>query len=92
MFLDAATILHGQRLDSVHAVWAAWHGPDARAFYEDLVRRSLVATDARGRLVVHDVLVVLGRGIILQETPGFETHFGSRVWTAGGKVVGCEQV
>jgi hypothetical protein len=92
MFLDVATILHGQPLGRVMAVWRAWHGPAARTFYDDLVRRSLLGADARGRLVMHDVLVVLGRGFVLQRTPGFEEHFGSRLWTEGGRVVGCAQV
>jgi hypothetical protein len=92
MFLDVATILRGQRIDTVRAVWAAWHGPAAPNYYDDLVRRCLVETDSRGRLVVHDVLTVLGRGIILHKHPKFKEHFGSRLWTEGYNVVGSEQV
>jgi hypothetical protein len=43
-------------------------------------------------LLMHDVLVVLGRGVVLSETPWLEGHWGSRVWVEGGKVVGRQQV
>jgi hypothetical protein len=100
MFLDAATIMRGWRLQRAIAVWTAWHGPAAAAFFKELTRRCLLGVvaqkDVHGKqedvLVVHDVLVVLGRGVVLSETPGLERHWGSRVWVEGGKVVGRQQV
>jgi hypothetical protein len=92
MFLDVATILRGQPLELVMAVWTAWHGKAAVTFYKDLVRRSLLGADANGMLVMHDVLVALGRGVILQQKPGLAVHFGSRLWVQDGEVVGAEQV
>jgi hypothetical protein len=92
MFLDVATILRGERLEEVRAVWKAWHGDAAATYHADLVRRSLLGTDENGRLVMHDVLVALGRGIILQRKGGLEEHFGSRVWVQDGTVVGLKQV
>jgi hypothetical protein len=92
MFLDVATILRGQPVDVVMAVWTAWHSPAAVTFYKNLVRRNLVDADEEGKLVIHDVLVALGRGIILHSKPGLEEHFGSRLWLQDGKVVGAEQV
>jgi hypothetical protein len=92
MFLDVATILRGERMEEVRAVWKAWHGDAAATYYTDLVRRSLLGADSNGRLVMHDVLVALGRGIILQRKGGLEEHFGSRVWVQDGTVVGLEQV
>jgi hypothetical protein len=92
MFLDVATILRGQPQDRVLAVWEAWHGPAALARFADLRRRCLLGVDEEGRLVMHDVLVLLGRGIILQSRPGLEEHFGSRLWMEGREVVGKMQV
>jgi hypothetical protein len=92
MFLDAATILRGWGLERAMAVWTAWHGPAAAAFFKELTRRCLLGVDARGRLVVHDVLVVLGQGVVLSETPGLEGHWGSRVWMEDWNVVGRQQV
>jgi hypothetical protein len=100
MFLDAATIMRGWSLVATKYaplrgamdVWTAWHGPAAAAFFKELTRRCLLGVDASGRLVVHDVLVVLGRGVVLSETPRLEGHWGSRLWEEGGKVVGRQQV
>jgi hypothetical protein len=92
MFLDAATILCGRPLEEAMAVWTAWHGPAAATFFKELTRRCLLGVDARGELAMHDVLVVLARGVVLSETPGLEGHFGSRVWVEGGRVVGRHQV
>jgi hypothetical protein len=93
MFLDAATILRGKPLEeTAMVVWTAWHGPAAAAFFKELTRRCLLGVDAKGRMVMHDVLVVLGQGVALKETPGFEVHWGSRVWVEGGKLVGRQQV
>jgi hypothetical protein len=92
MFLDVATILRGQRMAEVMAVWAAWHTAAAATYYMDLVRRSLLRTDDKGRVAIHDVLVALGRGVILQRTTGLAEHFGSRVWVQDGEVMGLEQV
>jgi hypothetical protein len=92
MFLDVATILRGRPLDLVMAVWTAWHGPAARTYYDDLIRRCLLGADPQGRLVMHDVLVALGRGFILHKKGALEGHFGTRVWVDGGKAVGCEEV
>jgi hypothetical protein len=92
MFLDAATILRGQPLEQVMAVWKACHGAGAPTFFTDLDRRSLLRVDKEGRLVMHGMLAALGRGIILRETRGFEEHYGSRVWVEDGRVVGCDQV
>jgi hypothetical protein len=85
MFLDAATIMRGWHLEApdyhpwrgAMAVWTAWHGPAAAAFFKELTRRCLLGVDAEGELVVHDVLVVLGRGLVLSETPGLERHWGA---------------
>jgi hypothetical protein len=92
MFLDVATILRGERMQEVRAVWKAWHGDAAATYHADLVRRSLLGTDEKGRLVTHDVLVALGRGIILQSKGGLEEHFGSRMWVQDWQVMGCAQV
>jgi hypothetical protein len=92
MFLDAATILRGVPLEEAMAVWTAWHGAAAAAFFNELTRRCLLGVDAWGLLLMHDVLVVLGRGLVLSETPGLESHWGSRVWMEGGNVVGRQQV
>jgi hypothetical protein len=93
MFLDVACILRGQQLDRVMAVWNAWHGGAAAfTFFTDLKRRCLLGVDKKGRLVMHDVLVVLGRGIILRKTGKLEEHYGSRLWLEDGKVVGSDQV
>jgi hypothetical protein len=92
MFLDAVTILRGWGLEEALEVWAAWHGPAAAASFTELTRRCLLRVDAERRLVVHDVLVALGRGAVLSEAPGLEGHRGSRVWVEGGKVVGHQQV
>jgi glucose/arabinose dehydrogenase len=93
MFLDVATILRGQPRDLVMAVWRGWHGEAAITFYQDLVWRSLLGADAEGRLVMHDVLVALGRGVVLHSKPGLEQHFGSRLWVQNdGVVLGVEQV
>jgi hypothetical protein len=100
MFLDAATILRGWPLEGAMALWTAWHGPAAATFFKELTRRCLLGVarqlDWRGEpeevLLVHDVLVVLGRGVVLYDTPGLEGHWGSRVWKEGGKVVGRQQV
>jgi hypothetical protein len=92
MFLDVATILRGESMEGVRAVWMGWHGDAAATYYADLVRRSLLGTDEEGWLVMHDVLVALGQGIILQRKGGLEEHFGSRVWVQDGTVVGLKQV
>jgi hypothetical protein len=92
MFLDVATILRGHLLDRAMAVWKAWHGPAAPTRFADLQRRCLLGVDDEGRLAVHDVLVALGRGIILNRTVGFKEHYGSRVWVEDRRVVGFEQV
>jgi hypothetical protein len=93
MFLDVATILRGQPNQLVMAVWTAWHGASAVTLYEDLVWRSLLGSDAQGRLMMHDVLVALGRGVVLHRKAGLEQHFGSRLWMQDGdQVVGFEQV
>jgi hypothetical protein len=98
MFLDAATILRGRTLRTAMDVWTAWHGPAAAAFFKELTTRCLLRVDREfgiwrtDMLVVHDVLVVLGRGVVLSETPGLEGHWGSRVWVEGGKMVGRQQV
>jgi hypothetical protein len=91
MFLDVATILHSERLDLSMAVWTGWHTAAAATYYADLVRRSLLGADAKGKLVMHDVLVALGRGIVLQRKAGLEEHFGSRLWMQDGEVMGCTQ-
>jgi hypothetical protein len=92
MFLDAATILRGKPLEKAMDVWTAWHGPAATACLKELTRRCLLGADDEGELVQHDVLVPLGRDVILSQIPGLEGHWGSRVWTEGGKVVGYQQV
>jgi hypothetical protein len=92
MFLDAATIMRGWGLERAMEVWTAWHGPAAAAFFQELTRRCLLGVDANDGLLVHDVLAVLGRGVVLSETPGLERHWGSRVWVEGGNVVGRQQV
>ena len=101
MFLDAATILRGRALEEALKVWTAWHGPAAAALFKELTRRCLLGVasrqldslrDPQDVLLVHDVLVVLGRGAVLSETPGLEGHWGSRVWVEGGKLVGRQQV
>jgi hypothetical protein len=92
MFLDAATILRGWPREVAMAVWTTCHGPAAAAFFKELTRRCLLGVDSEGDLVVHDVLVVLGRGVVLSETLGLERHWGSRVWMEGGEVVGRQQV
>jgi hypothetical protein len=93
MFLDAASIMRGWPLEQAMAVWTAWHGPAAAAFFKELTWRCLLGVVAVTRQVqMHDVLVVLGRGVILSETPELECHWGSRVWMEGGKVVGRQQV
>jgi hypothetical protein len=96
MFLDVATILRGQPLELVMAVWSAWHGDTAVTCYDDLVWRGLLEPEAEGNLVMHDVLVALGRGVALHSKPRLEQHFGSRVWLEGedddAKLVGLEQV
>ena len=96
MFLDVATILRGQPKKQALAVWSAWHGKAAPTYFEDLSRRCLLEVDAHGRLKMHDVLVALGRRVILKKQIAtdakLKTHFGSRVWVADGKVVGVEQV
>jgi hypothetical protein len=93
MFLDVATILQGQPSQLAMAVWTAWHGAAAVTLYDNLVWRSLLGADAQGRLVMHDVLVALGRGVVLHSKPGLEQHFGSRLWMQDGdQVVGFEQV
>jgi hypothetical protein len=92
VFLDVATVLRGQPLDAALAVWRAWHDCFTRTEFDELEMRSLLGVDEEGRLVMHDVLVALGRGIILTRTAGFKEHYGSRVWVEGGKVEGCKQV
>jgi hypothetical protein len=91
MFLDVATVLRGQPLDRAMAVWKAWHGRPARTCFVELETRCLLGVE-EGRLVMHDVLAALGRGLILQKTAGFEEFYGSRVWMEGGHVVGCTEV
>jgi hypothetical protein len=92
MFLDVATILRGERREDVLAVWIARHTVAAFTYYVDLLRRSLLGADAEGRLVMHDVLLALGRGIVLHQKTGFAEHLGSRVWVQDGNVMGLEQV
>ena len=92
MFLDVATILRGRPKAMAMAVWTAWHGRAAHADLSELSRRCLLGEDASGLLVMHDVLVVLGRGVIVEKKRNFEEHYGSRLWVEDGKVVGCEQV
>jgi hypothetical protein len=99
MFLDAATILRGWTLETAMAVWTAWHGPAAAAFFKELTRRCLLGLvphdwglGMQDELLMHDVLVVLGRGVVLSETLGLEGHWGSRAWVEGRKVVGRQQV
>jgi hypothetical protein len=92
MFLDVATILRGRPLELVMAVWTAWHSDAAVSLYQDLVWRSLLDSDAEGRLVMHDVLVALGRGVVLHRKPALKQHYGSRLWAQDGEVMGVEQV
>jgi hypothetical protein len=42
MFLDAATIMRGWGREWAMAVWTAWHGPAAAAFFKELTRRCLL--------------------------------------------------
>ena len=76
MFLDVATILRGKDKELVMAVWTAWHGDAAAVCYEDLVWNNLLETGAEGELVIHDVLVALGRGVVLHSKPRLEQHYG----------------
>jgi hypothetical protein len=92
MFLDATTIMRGWNQEDAMAVWIVWHGTIAVGFYEELTRRCLLGVDVQSRLVVHDVLEVLGRSIMKTKTPKLKEHFGSRVWMEGGKAVGRKQV
>jgi hypothetical protein len=92
MFLGAATILRGWPMEEAMEVWTVWQGPVAAAAFKELTRRCLLGVDPERRLVMHDVLVALGRSAVLCESPVLEGHRGSRVWIEGGKVVGHQQV
>ena len=87
MFLDVATILRGQPLKRAMAVWIAWHGrAAAHTHYRTLLRCCLLGVDAKGQLTMQDLLVAMGRAIILKQTPNFAEHYGSRLWVEGGRV------
>jgi hypothetical protein len=91
MFLDAATVLRGQRADMCLAVWTAWHGRKAMQYWEELQRRGLAGIediDGRDRVSVGDGPVRLARVFMLAV---YSQHAGSRLWveddTVGWKEV-----
>eukprot|EP00878_Enallax_costatus_P040680 GHUV01047028.1.p3 GENE.GHUV01047028.1~~GHUV01047028.1.p3 ORF type:complete len:107 (-),score=13.37 GHUV01047028.1:361-681(-) len=93
MFLDVATVLRGHPKELALTVWDAWHGSGASVWFEGLERRNLLSSDDAERLQMHDVLVALGRSLLLensQELP-VELH-GSRVWGQNGTLQGYRKV
>jgi hypothetical protein len=89
MFLDVATVLRRKSYFRAEAAWIGWHGDCAPKLFADLKRRCLVEVNEDGQLEMHDLLVELGRAIIMD--PKSE-HYGSRLWVNGGEVIGCKQV
>eukprot|EP00878_Enallax_costatus_P038372 GHUV01043584.1.p1 GENE.GHUV01043584.1~~GHUV01043584.1.p1 ORF type:complete len:350 (+),score=45.47 GHUV01043584.1:261-1310(+) len=80
MFLDVAAALRGQPTDLALEVWDIWHGGGARQRFEGLERRNLLS-HRRGNLQMHDVLVALGRNLLLNGGEELPTElYGSRVW------------
>jgi len=85
MFLDCVSVLHGQDSKQAEAVWKAWWPGRAIRAFGDLQRSTLVSIDDKGRLVVHDVIRLLGRTMLQDPSNAF---YGSRVWVgADGQLV-----
>eukprot|EP00878_Enallax_costatus_P021924 GHUV01023236.1.p1 GENE.GHUV01023236.1~~GHUV01023236.1.p1 ORF type:complete len:438 (+),score=86.99 GHUV01023236.1:157-1314(+) len=78
MFLDCVSVLTREASKRALTIWEALWGDQGgvvRAFRE-LQRRALVWVN-EGHLVVHDVILLLGQAIILDQKSLF---YGSRVW------------
>jgi hypothetical protein len=92
MFLDAATVLRGQRVERCLAVWTAGHGAGAAQHWEELRRRGLVRTEGvwEERVSVDDGPAGLARGLLLggDDSP----HAGSRLWVEDNKIKGWQPV
>lgn len=86
IFLDTVSVLHGKRRITALWVWEAWWKGQGSAelALEELQHRALVSIDSKQRLVVHDVIKALGRGII--RDPG-SRFYGSRAWVENGQLV-----
>ena len=74
MFLDIACFMLGKDARACLPVW----GPLADSTLRELVNRSLVGVDGKGRLAMHDILRVMGRAVVVEENS--EPAQRSRLW------------
>lgn len=84
MFLDTVSVLHGRDSRRALLVWQAWWPGQGGAELKELQRRALINIDDEQRLVVHDVIRSLGRGIIRDPS---RPYFGTRAWVEDGQLV-----
>lgn len=85
MFLDTVSVLHQQDAAIAKMVWEAQLGLDMELAFRTLLRRHLISVDADGRLLVHDVILALGRAMILD--PSNKECYGTRAWVGSDGVL-----
>lgn len=97
MFLDCVTFMDQQPYGLAMRVWEAWWPHQAHTAFNRLLQLSLVSLHDDGKLVVLDVITLIGRSMLLQAassaTGPAAVYAGSRVWPgADGKLQGAVQV
>jgi hypothetical protein len=90
MLLDVATVLRGMPKEYALAAWRKWHGVGADSMFGQWLKDGgLVDTDSDGDLAMHDVLVALARGKVLDSN---SPYYGSRLWLESDAVKGYVKV
>ncbi|XP_042941213.1 disease resistance protein RUN1-like isoform X1 [Carya illinoinensis] len=79
IFLDIACFFKGEERDFVTKIWEA-SDFDPVIGIQVLIERSLVNVDQHERLQMHDVIQLMGRNIVHQESPD-EPGKRSRLWS-----------
>eukprot|EP00878_Enallax_costatus_P013135 GHUV01013728.1.p1 GENE.GHUV01013728.1~~GHUV01013728.1.p1 ORF type:complete len:497 (+),score=123.32 GHUV01013728.1:918-2408(+) len=91
MFLDCVSVLGTSSRSEMMAIEEVLWGDQGgvQSAFKELQRRALVSLDEDDDLMVHDVILTLGRAILFDRTSPF---YGSRVWEEGdGKLVQFDQ-
>eukprot|EP00878_Enallax_costatus_P035996 GHUV01040268.1.p2 GENE.GHUV01040268.1~~GHUV01040268.1.p2 ORF type:complete len:112 (+),score=26.13 GHUV01040268.1:762-1097(+) len=92
MFLDLVFVLRRRSSKGALAIWEALWGDQGGVVlaFDELQRRAFVSVGEDQGLVVHDVILSLGRTMIFDQRSNF---YGSRVWVGNdGKLVEFDKV